>query len=174
MTRGRPDDTEYAPFYSGYVALVQEDDPVPVLEVQPAELRLLASRISADRETFRYAPDRWSVRQTFGHMIDTERVMGYRAFCIGRGEEKPLPGFDQNDYVASASADQRAVVDLVDEFAAVRASNLWTIRQWTPGGWSRTGNANGKPVSARALTFIMAGHVRHHVDILRDRYGVGG
>ena len=93
----RPEGAEFAEFYAGYIALVPETDPRPVLESQPAALRLLASRIGAEHEAFRYAPDKWSVRQTFGHLIDTERVMGYRAFCISRGEAKPLPGFDQND-----------------------------------------------------------------------------
>lgn len=172
MTTRRPDDTEFAPFYGGYIARVTEVDVLPVLEAQPAEIRALAAGIGAEREMFRYAQDKWSIRQTFGHLIDTERVMGYRAFCISRGEEKALPGFDQNDYVARAFSDERTVAEMADEFAAVRAANLWTIRQWTPDAWSRVGNANGKPVSARAIAFIMAGHVRHHVAILRERYGV--
>ena len=141
---------------------------MPALQGQPSELRQLASQIVAERETFRYAPGKWSIRQTFGHIIDTERVMGYRAFCIGRGEQKPLPGFDQNDYVASARSDERAVAELAAEFSAVREANLWVMRQWTAEDWSRAGNANGKTVSARALAFIMAGHVRHHVAICRN------
>jgi hypothetical protein len=170
----RPADTEYAPYYATYIARVIEQDVLPVLEVQPAELQRLATAINPDRESFRYAPDKWSIRQTFGHLLDTERVMGYRAFCISRGEEKPLPGFDQNDYVARAHSDQRTVAEMVGEFSAVRTANLWTIRRWTPEEWSRVGTANGKAVSARAVAFIMAGHVRHHVAILKERYGIAG
>ncbi len=168
----RPAETEFAPFYAGYIARVPESNPLPALEAQPAEIRALAEMISPDEELFRYAPDKWSIRQTFGHLIDTERVMGYRAFCIARGETKPLPGFDEKDYVARAAFDERPVTEMAHEFAAVRHANLWTIRRWTPEQWGLVGNANGHPISARALTYVMAGHVRHHVALLRDRYGV--
>jgi len=104
--------------------------------------------------------------------IDTERVMGYRAFAIGRGEAKPLPGFDENEYVAQANSDDRSVKELAHEFAAVRHANLWAIRRWEPEDWDRVGNANGRAVSARAIAYIMAGHMRHHVALLRERYGL--
>ena len=168
----RPADNEYAPFYASYIARVPETDPLPALEAQPAELHRIADRIAPEDETFRYAPDKWSVRQVIGHMIDTERVMGYRAFCIGRGEGKPLPGFDENEYVAHADSEERSVKELAHEFAAVRHANLWTIRRWAPEDWNRVGNANGKPVSARALAYLMAGHVRHHIALLRERYEI--
>jgi hypothetical protein len=168
----RPADTEFAPFYARYIARVPETDPLPALEAQPAELHALADRIAPEDELFRYAPDKWSVRQMFGHLIDTERVMGYRAFCIARGEVKPLPGFDEKDYVARADSEERSVKALAHEFAAVRHANLWAIRSWTEDDWTRVGNANGKPVSARAIAYIMAGHVRHHMALLRERYGL--
>ena len=126
----RPADTEFAPFYASYIARVPETDPLPALEAQPSELLTVADRIAPDDELFRYAPDKWSVRQTFGHLIDTERVMGYRAFCIARGEVKPLPGFDEKEYVARADSDERSVKELAHEFAAVRHANLWAIRSW--------------------------------------------
>ena len=168
----RPADTEFATFYASYIARVPETDPLPALEAQPSELLRAADRIAPDDELFRYAPDKWSVRQTFGHLIDTERVMGYRAFCIARGEAQPLPGFDEKLYVARADSDERSVKELAHEFAAVRHANLWAIRSWVEDDWNRVGNANGKAVSARAIAYIMAGHVRHHLAILRDRYGL--
>jgi hypothetical protein len=168
----RPADTEFAPFYASYIARVPETDPLPALEAQPSELHALADRIAPENEMFRYAPDKWSVRQTFGHLIDTERVMGYRAFCVARGEAKPLPGFDEKEYAARADSDERSVKELAHEFAAVRHANLWAIRSWAEEDWNRVGNANGKPVSARAIAYIMAGHVRHHLAILRERYGI--
>ena len=168
----RPAESEFAPFYASYIARVPEADPVPPLEAQPAELLALADRMPPDRELFRYAPDKWSVRQTVGHMIDTERVMGYRAFSIARGEEKPLPGFDEKQYVACAGSDERPVKELAHEFAAVRLANLWAVRRWAPDDWNRIGNANGKSVSVRAIAYIMAGHVRHHLALLRERYGL--
>lgn len=168
---GRPVEGEFAPFYAGYIARVPESDVLPVLESQPADLRALGSRV-AGRETYRYEPDKWSIRQTFGHLIDTERVMGYRAFCIGRGEENALPGFDENAYVTGAHPDERTVAEMADEFSLVRAATLCAIRRWAVQQWDQIGTANGNRVSARALAFIMAGHVRHHIAILRDRYGV--
>lgn len=168
----RPSDIEYAPFYAAYVARVPEADPLPALEAQPSELLALSDRLAPDEELSRYAPDKWSVRQVFGHLIDTERVMGYRAFCIARGETKPLPGFDEREYVARADFDDRPIKTLAHEFTAVRHANLWAVRSWAEEDWNRMGNANGKGVSARALAYIMAGHVRHHLAILRERYGI--
>jgi hypothetical protein len=170
----RPASSEFAPFYAGYIARVPEADPLPALEAQPDELLALGDRLAPEDEHHRYAPDKWSVRQTFGHLIDTERVMGYRAFCIARGETKPLPGFDQNVYVEAAASDDRPVKELAHEFAAVRRANLWTIRRWNDDEWGRVGNVNGHPTSARAIAYIMAGHVRHHLAILRERYGLEG
>lgn len=168
----RPADTEFAPFYASYIGRVPETDPVPVLEAQPAEMHALADRITPEDELYRYAIGKWSVRQVVGHMIDTERVMGYRAFCIARGEDKPLPGFNEGEYVAHADSDERPVKELAHEFAAVRHANLWVLRRWSPENWNRVGNANGTPVSARAIAYIMAGHVRHHLALLRERYGL--
>jgi hypothetical protein len=141
--------TEYAPFYAGYVARVPETDPLPALEAQPAELLAIADRIAPEDELFRYAPDKWSVRQMFG-----------------------LPGFSENDYVAGDDSNHRPVKALAHEFAAVRHANLWAIRRWSDDQWSATGNANGLAVSARAIAYIMVGHVRHHIALLRERYGL--
>ena len=164
--------TEFAPFYASYIARVPESDPLPALEAQPAELLTIADRIAPEDELFRYAPDKWSVRQTFGHLIDTERVMGYRAFCIARGETKPLPGFSENEYVAGDDSNDHPVKALAHEFAAVRQANLWAIRRWSDQQWTAVGNANGFAVSARAVAYIMVGHVRHHIALLRERYGL--
>ena len=172
MSPRRPDPTEFAPFYAAYIARVPETDVQTTLDAQPAELRALADSIAPDEELLRYAPDKWSIRQVFGHLIDTERVMGYRAFCIARGETRPLPGFDEKRYVAGADSNERSVTEMAHEFTAVRQANLWTIRRWTAEQWNLIGNANDKPVSARAIAYIMAGHVRHHVAILRERYGI--
>jgi hypothetical protein len=168
----KPADTEYAPHFATYVSLVQETDPLPVLENQPAELRAITSAVAAERETFRYAPGKWSIREVLGHIIDTERVFGYRAFCIGRGEQKPLPRFDQDEYLAASDANARPLADLVSEFSVVREANLLALRRRKDSDWDRTGTVGDHPMSARALPFIMAGHVRHHVRILQEQYGV--
>jgi len=168
----KPAPEEYAPFYAGYVSLVPEADVLPVLSAQTSEIRGLAGAVPKDRESFRYAPGKWSIRQVLGHIGDGERVFGYRAFCISRGDQAALPGFDENDYVAESPYDQQTVAELADDFARLRAANLALLGHLDPARWARVGNANGKPVSVRALAFIMAGHVRHHLGVLKTRYGV--
>lgn len=168
----KPAPEEYAPFYAGYVSLVPEADVLPVLGAQASEIRRLAGAVPADRERFRYAPGKWSIRQVLGHIGDAERVFGYRAFCISRGDQGALPGFDENDYVAESPYDQQTVAELADDFAGLRAANLAMLGRLDPARWARVGNANGKAVSVRALAFIMAGHVRHHLGVLKARYGV--
>ena len=167
---GRPADSEYAPFYAGYVALVPETEILPVLRSQPAELRDLALSVGLARETYAYAAGKWTIREVFGHMGDAERVFGYRAFCIGRGETQPLPGFDENDYVARARFGDFALADLVREFALLRESSLSALRRVPDEAWSNVGTAGGAPVSVRALAFMMAGHVRHHAGVIANRY----
>jgi hypothetical protein len=168
----RPREDEYAPFYARYVALVPETDILAVLAHQVEEIRRLAASVPAERETYRYAEGKWSVREVLGHLIDGERVFGYRAFCISRGETAPLPAFDENQYVAAARSHTTPLRELVDELALVRRSNLAALRRLEPEHWQRFGTASGKPVTARALAWVMAGHPRHHLNILRERYGL--
>jgi hypothetical protein len=168
----RPKETEYAPFFAGYVSLVPEADPLAVLESQPAGLARLSSLVPADRERFRYAEGKWTIREVFGHLIDAERVFSYRAFCISRGEQVPLPGFDENVYVRHSHYDRQRLSDLVSEFAALREATLTFLRRLDDHDWEHLGTANNNPASVRGLAFIMAGHLRHHVAVLRDRYGI--
>jgi hypothetical protein len=173
----RPAEGEFAPFYAGYVSLVSEADILDVLEGQAAEIRLQTRRFIPEREQFRYEPEKWSVREVLGHMTDAERVFGFRAFCFSRGDESALPGFDENEYVARSGFDRCRLSDLVEEFAQLRETNLTALRRLDEDAWRRIGTASGRPVSVRALAYIMAGHVRHHLQILATRYaaalGVG-
>lgn len=170
---GRPEPgTEYAPFYETYVSKVPEAEVLPVLEAQVAQVRRLAAAVAPERERFRYAPGKWSVREVFGHLADSERLFGYRALCIGRGDRAPLPGFDQVRYLAEAGFDEVPLAELAAELAALRETNVTLLRRMDEAAWARIGTANGTPVSVRALAFIMAGHLRHHAGILRERYAV--
>ena len=169
---GRPAETEYAPFYARYVALVPETDILAVLEQQVEEFRRLAASVPPERETWRYAEGKWSVREVLGHLVDGERVFGYRAFCFSRGETAPLASFDENQYVSAARSDAIPLRELVDELALVRGSNLVVLRRLEPSEWRSVGTASGHPISVRALAWVMAGHPRHHVNILRERYGI--
>ena len=172
MNLARPQATEFAPFYAGYVARVPEDDVLSVLQKQQDEIRQLARALPAVRESFRYAEGKWSIREVLGHLIDGERVFGYRAFCFSRGEQAPLPSFDEGQYVAEAGADRIPAAELGDEFASVRAANLAFLRRLSAAEGARLGTASGAPISVRALAYVMVGHPRHHVAVLRERYGV--
>jgi hypothetical protein len=168
----RPGPEEYAPSFGGYVALVPDGMLFALLASQPEELRDLAAKASGDGETSRYAPGKWSVREVVGHLGDGERTFGYRALCVSRGERQELPGFDENQYVAESGFAAQPLSDLVEELAVLRSGNLALLRRLDDSTWRRTGTANGAVISVRALAYIMAGHVAHHLEILRSRYGL--
>ena len=167
-----PAETEYAPFYAGYVAKVAaEGDVVATLERQRDELAALPAA-AGDRETHRYADGKWSVREVIGHLGDAERVFGHRLFCFSRGETQSLPGFDENAYAARSGAGSRPLAELVAELLALREVNLGVVRRLDEAAWNQRGVANNNPISVRGLVYVLAGHTRHHLDILRERYGV--
>ena len=170
MTNGQPLESEYAPYYQGYVAHVTEQEILPVLRSQPDALDVLLGRVPPERETYRYAEGKWSIREIAGHLIDGERVFGYRAFCIARGDRNNMPGFDQNEYILTSPYHRIDLEDLLSEFRLVRLSNIAMLRTLDDEFWMRVGTANDHQVSVRALAFIMAGHVRHHMGVLRDKY----
>lgn len=168
----RPLATEYAPFYGTYVSLVPETDIVGTLASQLEEVSLVARAVPSGKEVFRYAEGKWSLRQVFGHMVDAERVFGYRVFCIARGERAHLPSFDENEYVARADFENVLLSDLAAEFHAARQSHLLFLKRFSNETMNASGTASGKPVTVRALMYIMAGHIRHHIGIIHDRYGI--
>jgi DinB superfamily len=168
----RPAATEYDPFYSDYVALVTEQDVLLALQSQGDDVRRLAAAVEPARESFRYAPGKWSVREVLGHVADAERVFGYRAFCISRGERAHLPGFDENDYVAASGFERRPLAELAEDWWSVREANLHVLRALDEAAWSRSGVANENGISVRALAYVLVGHARHHLRVLRERYAV--
>jgi len=166
----RPLETEYEPYYQSYVNQVSEADILPVLRSQMDDLDVLLERVAPEKETYRYADGKWSIREIVGHLIDGERVFGYRAFCIARGEKQNLPGFDQNDYMLTAPYHNIELDDLLSELRLIRLGNIAMFRTLDEESWSRVGTANENQVTVRAIAFIMAGHVRHHMGVLRERY----
>ena len=168
----RPAGDEYAPFYGGYVDLVTEPTILEALEAQREEVRRHIDAVSTEKEQYRYGEGKWSIREVLGHVIDAERVFSYRAFCISRGEKVSLPGFDENAYVAASRHNERSLVEHATEFDALRGSNLALFRSLDEEGWKQKGTASDAVVSVRAIAYIMVGHARHHMGILRDRYGV--
>lgn len=173
-TVGRPEPDEIPSHYVGYVTRVPELDPVMVCAAEIEETAALLRGLSDTEAMYRYGQGKWSVKEVVGHLTDTERVLSYRAMRIARGDTTPLPGFDENAYVPVAKFDDRSLADLVGELRTVRAATLALLRSFDGDAWRRRGTVSGKPVSVRALAFTIPGHERHHLEILRTRYGVGG
>ncbi|MGH7623848.1 MAG: DinB family protein [Gemmatimonadaceae bacterium] len=165
-----PDATEYAPYFARYIERVPEGDILDTLTRQSAETATLLAGVSESEASFRYAPDKWSIRQVVGHMGDTERIMLYRALSFARGEQAMLPGFDENAYVDDARFDGRSMKGLADEFRLVRAATIPFFAALTPEELRRVGAANNRTYTVRALAWIIAGHEMHHVSLLRERY----
>jgi len=173
MKIGRPSPDEYDAAFERYMKRVPEDDALPALSRQAAEIRAAVGSLPPERAGYRYAPGKWSVRELIGHVTDSERVFGYRALCVARGESAALPGFEQEDYAANAGHEGYPLSDLVDEFEAVRRANVSMLAHMDEKAILRIGTANGLPISVRALAFIMVGHVRHHLGVLAEKYGIG-
>ncbi len=165
-----PDRTEAAEYYFTYIDKVTEGDICDTLETQSAETLTLLRGISEETSLRRYAPEKWSVRQVLSHMNDAERVFVSRALWFARGFETPLPSFDQDTAISSASADERSWSSHVEEFGAVRAATLTFFQNLPAFAWTRDGFASGNRFTVRALAYIVAGHVSHHTSILRTRY----
>jgi uncharacterized damage-inducible protein DinB len=162
-----PDASEYAPYYGRYISLVPSRDVLEVLAAQPPQTRSVVSKLDGD---YRYAPDKWSVKEIVGHLIDTERIFGYRALRIARNDPKPMEGFEQDDYVRSGNFGACKLRDLIDEFECVRHATLFLLRKLDPQAWLRRGVANESQISVRALAYIIAGHELHHRGVLEAKY----
>ena len=170
---GLPEPDEIPPYFVGYLKRVSEPDPVAACAAQIEETTTLLRGLSETDAMYRYGRDKWSIKEVVGHLADVERIMAYRALRIARGDTTPLPGFDENAYVPVGRFDTRSLADLISELRTARTATLALLRTFDAEAWRRRGTASGKPVSVRAIGFMIPGHERHHVEILRTRYGVG-
>lgn len=166
----KPNANEYAAFYHTYVGKVADGEILALLLEQTASTLAILKGISEEKGLYRYAEGKWSIKELLNHIIDAERVFAYRALRVGRGDKTPLPGFDQDEYVAAFDADARSMADLVAEFEAVRAATVTLFQSFTDEALMRLGTASGHPISVRALGFIIMGHELHHVKVLKERY----
>jgi len=166
----RPQAGEFAPFYQSYIERVPEGNIVQILDDSRTELMKLMQYTPADRWEYRYAEGKWSLKELIVHMIDAERVFAYRALCIARNDKTPLPGFDHNAYVPESRADERMAASIIGEYNAVREASIQLYANLEDDLWTRVGNANGVPVSVRALAFITAGHEMHHLEAIKEHY----
>ena len=166
----KPQPAEYDPYYQKYISLVPEDEIIPALDSQMNELAELLKDVPEEKGTFAYADGKWTVKEVLSHLIDSERIFAYRAIRIARGDKTPIEGFEQDGYIENSHANRRAIADLIEEFTLLRKANLMFFSNLETGDWVRTGTANSVEISVRSLAWIMVGHVRHHVNILRLSY----
>jgi len=168
---GIPELTEYNEHFEGYVAKGRAfADPIQKLDGQLNEVLSLLRPLDTSRQLHRYAPEKWSIKEMTGHLIDAERIMSYRALRIARADQTPLAGFEENGYVTAAETERVDWNELLEEFTHVRQSSILMFRHLPEAAWRRTGTSNGSPTSVRALAYILIGHVAHHLEILRERY----
>ncbi len=166
----RPKSGDYSPHYDTYVQLIHDDNVLKILEEQLSSSLKFFKSVPAAKENYSYAEGKWSVKEVLGHIIDTERVFAYRALCFARGEEQPLPGFEQDDYMLAANFSKRKFSDLIEEFQKVREANILMFKGFDETAIDRRGIASGNPITVNALMFIIAGHEKHHVNILKSKY----
>jgi len=165
----RPERNEYADFYAKYVSLVPDGSIEEFLLKQWDELVAFLQTVSEDDASKPQGPGKWSIKEVLGHLCDTERVMSYRMLRFARGDAKELQGFEQDDYVLAGEFNTRVRHDLMVEFKNIRGATIALVGSISPGAELRSGLANGKSVSVRALAYIIAGHAQRHLDLMRER-----
>lgn len=171
LTAQRPGADEYGPGVADYIARVTDDEDIQA--VLSSQLDLVVARLNdipEARGDYRYAPGKWTIKEVIGHLSDAERVFSYRGLRFGRGDSTPLPGYEENDYVPAMQAGRLALSDLVGEWADVRRATIALFRTLPSSSWDRRGIASNQQISVRALAYAIAGHVRHHLEVLDSRY----
>lgn len=167
---GRPETSEAAPYYFTYINQVNGDNPLRVIEGQLDDALSTFATISEEKSLYRYAPEKWSIRQTLNHVTDTERAFAFRALWFARGFDTPLPSYDQNVAAAGAAADGIPWAAHIEEFGHVRRATIALFTNLPKDAWMRSGIASDNRFTVRAMAFIAAGHLAHHLRILRERY----
>ncbi|MBP1933844.1 DinB family protein [Ammoniphilus resinae] len=165
-----PNQDEYQEYYEPYVKVIPEGDLIQILKSQLSEMKILIDNLTEEQALFRYAPEKWSIKEVLGHVTDTERIMSYRLLRIGRGDTTDLAGFDDQLYVRNANFNQQSLSNLLQYFEATRHSTIAVMSTLSNEAWLRRGTANQTEVSARALAYIIAGHERHHRQVIHDKY----
>jgi len=165
-----PTPEEYAPFYADYIQRAKAKDVLALLPQQIDDIKFALGHLTDEQARFRFGPKEWSIKEVIGHLIDGERVFSYRLLCVSRNDTTPLPSFDQEDYVREAGFDNFPLVDLIAEFESMRHANILAIKNMSEDSTRRLGTASGATVSARALIYMLVGHVEHHMESLHEKY----
>ena len=166
----RPSKLAYGEYYATYISLVKEDDVHKALTNSVTRSKEFWSSLTEEQGTFRYAENKWSIKELLQHIIDTERIFSYRALAFARGETGALPGYDENEYADASLADERKLSDLMQELSVVRQSTLHLFNSFSSENLDKIGEASNAPLSARAAGFIIVGHEIHHMNVLSERY----
>ena len=166
----RPAIGDYAEYYQKYIDLVKGDDIFRILVEQNMESQNVLNSFSENKGNYGYAEGKWTVKEVVGHIMDVERIFAYRALCIARGETKPLPGMDQDMYVTNGNFNKRQLFDLNYEYRLLRESNILLFGGFDKSVLQNRGTASGYDVTVLALMFMTAGHEKHHLKILMERY----
>jgi len=161
---------EYAKYYSSYMQVLENVDMIEELEICLHDFIRFVQNIPMDKFDYRYAEGKWTIKDIIQHVIDAERIFSYRALRISRGDKTPLPGFEVDDYVQNAEAENRSIQSLLTELSAVRHSTLFLFKSFSQQQLTRMGNASGNDISVRALGFIIIAHQKHHQKIFQERY----
>lgn len=167
---GRPDATEHVSYFGRYISLVPEGDIVTTLGIQIEGTLALLRGLPETQASFRYAPDKWSIKEVVGHVTDAERIFANRALRFARNDATTLPGFEENDYVRNSSFNDYPLADVANGLESVRRSTVFLFKHMTAEASLRRGKANNAEISVRALAYVIAGHELHHVNVLRTRY----
>src|SRR5512133_163717 len=170
MSLSHPLPGEYAEGYAPYIAAAGEGDVLALLQGQMGEVAALFGGLTETQGAFRYAPGKWSLKDLLLHLSDAERIFAYRCLRIGRGDTTPLAGFEEDAYAAAAKADTRTVADLLSDWRTVRSASLILFRGLPDAAWENQGTTSGRPVTARSIPYIAAGHAAHHLAVIRERY----
>lgn len=167
-----PKEGEYSPYAIEYFNELNGADPLQSLIERAGEVEKLWRGIPVEKEEYRYAEGKWTIKQVIGHITDAERIFGYRALCIARGETANLPGFEENEYEAAAKHNDRSLGNIIDEWVHVRNANIVLFSTFTHSDFAIVGKANNHPTSVAAVIYAIAGHEIHHTNVLKERYGI--
>lgn len=168
----RPKADEFGEFYQSYIEKVGSGDIIEILKDQMHETYTLINSLTSKQARYQYAEGKWTVKEVIGHLIDSERIFAYRGLCFARNESKSQPGFDQDDYVKEGNFKERDLQSLGDEYFSLRNATIILYNSFTEEVLLRKGTANDNTFSVRALAYIIAGHERHHLEVLNDKYHI--
>jgi uncharacterized damage-inducible protein DinB len=166
----RPKENDYDPYYQEYIDTIKGDDIILALDKQIITCLEFLESIPEEKKTYSYATGKWTIAEVLGHLIDSERIMAFRALWFARNDQSPLPGFEQDDYIKYGDFNKRTLKNLIEEWSYIRKSNNILFASFSEEALKRRGVANEKQITVLALLFIIVGHMNHHLDILKERY----